>query len=154
MKLVRSLCLIACWIFVGCKSQKVEPSVSTPKVTSSDITGSWQVDYVSGTSHPMVGGVIELAEDGRMITYMPSGEKEDSKTPAFWHLLQMESGDVIIAVDSTFSTSSEFSPVLDQFEMPMAVVVAGDKMSWNLLTREEIGRVSPSDEAAYKFTRK
>ncbi len=45
----------------------------------------------------------------------------------FWHILQMESGDVIIALDSTFSTSSDFSPVLDKFAMPMAVVIEGDK---------------------------
>jgi hypothetical protein len=101
----------------------------------------------------MVGGVIELSEDGRMITHMPSGEEEDGKTPTFWHLLTMESGDVIIALDSTFSTSSDFSPVLDQFEMPMAVVIDGATMTWNLLTREKMERASPSDQAAYKFTK-
>lgn len=132
----------------------VDAGTPTPKVTASDVIGSWQVDYVSGTSHPMVGGVIELAEDGRMITRMPSGENEEGKTPTFWHLLQMESGDVIIAMDSTFSTSSDFSPVLEQFEMPMAVVIEGDKMTWNLLTREKMERASPSDKAAYKFTKK
>ncbi len=123
-------------------------------MTSFDIIGSWKVDYVSGTSHPMVGGVIELAEDGRMITSMPSGEKEDGKTPTFWHLLQMESGEVIIAIDSTFSTSSDFNPVLEQFEMPMSVAIDGDKMTWNLLMRDEMKRASPSDKAAYKFTKK
>ena len=154
MKYPQPLFLIVCLTLISCDSKKVEPNVSTPKITSSDITGSWKVDYVSGTSHPMVGGVIELAEDGRMITHMPSGEKEDGKTPTFWHLLQMESGDVIIALDYTFSTSSDFNPVLDEFAMPMAVVIEGDKMNWNLLTREEMGRASPSDKAAYKFTRK
>ena len=97
---------------------------------------------------------MELAEDGQMISYMPSKEKESGKSPAFWHLLQMESGDVVIAVDSTFSTSSDFSPVLENFEMPMAVVIEGDKMTWNLLTRDEVSRASPSDKAAYKFTKK
>ena len=82
----------------------------------------------------MVGAVIEFSEDGRMITHMPSGEKEDGKAPDFWHLLTMESGDVIIAIDSSFSTSSDFSPVLEEFEMPMAVVIDGDTMTWNLLT--------------------
>lgn len=154
MKHLRPLFLIGCLTVIGCDSKKTEPIVSRPRVTSSDITGSWKVDYVSGTSHPMVGGVIELAEDGRMISHMPSGEKEDGKTPTFWHLLQMESGDVIIALDSTFSISSEFNPVLEGFKMPMAVVIEGDKMTWNLLTREEMKRASPSDKAAYRFTRK
>jgi hypothetical protein len=154
MKHLRPLLVIACSTLVGCDSKEADPLAPRPKVTSSDITGSWKVDYVSGTSHPMVGGVIELAEDGRMISHMPSGEKEEGKTATFWHLLEMESGDVIIALDSTFSVSSDFNPVLEQFEMPMAVVVEGDKMTWNLLTREEMKRASPSDKAAYKFTRK
>ena len=85
---------------------------------------------------------------------MPSGEKEDGKAPDFWHLLTMESGDVIIAIDSSFSTSSDFSPVLEEFEMPMAVVIDGDTMTWNLLTRAKLERASPSDQAAYKFTKK
>lgn len=162
MKLARALFLVASLPLCGCKSQKADttvpptevPALPAPKVTVADIIGSWRIDYVSGTSHPTVGGVIELSEDGRMIALMPSGDEEEAKTPTFWHLLTMESGDVIIAIDSTFSISSDFSPVLDQLEMPMAVVIDGDTMSWNLLTREKVERASPSDKAAYKFTRK
>jgi hypothetical protein len=102
----------------------------------------------------MVGGVIELTDDGRMITYDASGAKVGDEASMFWHLLEMESGQVIIAMDSALSGSGESSPVLEKLEMPMVVVLDGDKMTWNLLTREGRGRAAPSDKAAYKFSKK
>ena len=138
----------------GCSSEKNNSGASGGEVVSADIIGFWTVDYISGTSHPMVGGVMEFTEDGRMVIYDPSGKKEEGKTVMFWHLLRMESGQDLIAQDSTFSTSSDFNPVLEEFEMPMALVLDGDKMTWNLLTRDSLRRASPSETAAYKFTRK
>jgi hypothetical protein len=45
----------------------------TQAISSSDIVGVWEVLYVSGTDHPMVGGTLELTSDRKMITTLKSG---------------------------------------------------------------------------------
>jgi hypothetical protein len=116
---------------IGCEEKPTQ-------ITSADLIDSWRIDSISRTTHPMVGGTIELAADGQMISYKPSGEKEEGKATVFWHLLRMESGEVVIATDSTFSVSEDFAPVLDKFANPMSVVIEGDQMTWNLLTRNKM----------------
>ena len=163
MKNIRFLCsliFIASVLASGCDSKKADSAKpdtamhDEPIVTSSDLVGSWKVDFVSGTSHPMVGGVLELTDDGRMISYDASGVKQNGESSNFWHFLRMESGQAIIAMDTFSQGAQGDSSALAQLEMPVAVILDGDKMTWNILTREEGRRATPSDKVAYKFTRK
>ena len=136
----------------GCESKPVAPiEEKAGAVKSSDIVGSWVLTEMGGAKHSMVGGIMEFSSNGEMISYLPSGKKEEGKSATFWHLLHLESGEAIIATDVRFG---DWSPALEQLEVPMAVVLEGDTMKWNLLEREPGHRAKPSGKTAYRFTRK
>lgn len=139
----------------GCESKRVAPiEEKAGSVESSDIVGSWILSDMGGAKHPMVGGTMEFSGNGEMISYHPSGKKEEGKPATFWHLLHLESGEAIIATDTRFSQSGDLNPALERLEMPMAVVLEGDTMKWNILEREPGQRAKPSEKTAYRFTRK
>ena len=134
----------------GCKSKQANAVENEAgEVKSSDIVGSWKLTDMGGVKHPMVGGTIELSSSGEIISYLASGKKGGGGE-SFWYLLRLESGETIIATDTRFG---EWDPITDELELPMAVVLEGDTMKWNLLEREPGHRAKPSEKTAYRFTR-
>jgi hypothetical protein len=97
---------------------------------------------------------MEFSSNGEMISYLPSGKKEGRESSTFWHLFHLESGEAIIATDTRISPTGDLDPALERLEMPMAVVLEGDTMKWNVLERESDQRAKPSGKTAYRFTRK
>lgn len=140
-----------CIAVSGCEPETVTPAQEEPlAIKSSDVVGSWQLTKMSDMKHPMVGGIIELSTNGEMTSYLPSGEKDGAGASTFWHLLQLESGETIIATDVRFG---DWRPELQKLEQPMAVVLEGDTMKWNLLEREPGQQAKPSGKTVYQFTR-
>lgn len=152
----RSLCKVAavlglCLAISGCESETVAPAEKDPgAIESSDIVGAWRLTEMGDMKHPMAGGIVELSSSGEMTSHLPSGEKEEAGSATFWLLLHLESGEAIIATDVRFG---DWRPELQKLELPMAVVLEGDTMKWNLLEREPGQRAKPSAKTVYQFTR-
>lgn len=139
-----------CIALYGCESKQIAPAPEdSGALKSSDIVGSWKLIDMGGVKHPMVGGTIELSSNGKIVDYLPSG-KIGGGSDNFWHLLHLKTGEAIIATDTRFG---DWSPALERLDMPMAVVLEGDIMKWNVLEREPGHRAKPSEKTAYRFTR-
>jgi hypothetical protein len=140
-------------LLVSCKPKQQNNDADNKRVSSAEIVGSWEVLYSSRESDPKVGGVFEFTKDQEVIVYQKSGEKEQGQK-IYWHLLWMETGEAVFALDTANPIGYKPTPVWETIEMPMVIVIEGDEMQWNFFTRDKPGPVRPSNVAAFRFKRK